>query len=238
MDLLEQLEKEHQSNLDLFERVEEKYRSNVGLFERDEDVHQSSMNNIRRLEEECYNRRKHQIYMYLFRQAVKEYLYLTGIKGVDKQPNVEASDQQLCFKERNHQFVNLSGVMSCHLCGLETNPVFVPEYNYWDPAIPRGQDKSSISHRYGNWNFCRRRNITDFVLSGKEKYEIVKNIKKVYDAEEPKGSRLPNINILTYQICERLDTEIDETLLKIPKNKASHNRCKKIFQTLGWEYIE
>jgi hypothetical protein len=236
MVLLEQLEKEHQSNLGLFERVEEKYRSNVGLFERDEDVHQSSMNNIRRLEEECYNGRKHQVYTYLFRQAEKEYLDLTGIKGVDKQPNVEASDQQLCFKGRKHQFVNLSGVMTCHSCGLETNPVFVPEYNYWDPSIPRGQDKSSISLRYGN--FCRRRNITDFVLSGKEKYEIVKNIKKVYDAEEPKGSRLPNINILTYQICERLDIEIDETLLKIPKNKASHNRCKKIFQALGWEYIE
>ena len=238
MDLLEKLEKEHQSNLFLFERVEEKYRSNVGLFERDEDVHQSSMNNIRRLEEECYNRRKHQKYTYLFRQAEKEYLDLTGIKGVDKQSNVEASDQQLCFKGRKHQFVNLSGVMICHSCGLENYRLFVPEYNYWDAAIPRGQNKSCISHRYGN--FCRRKNITDFVLSGKEKYEIVKNIKKVYDAEEPKGSRLPNINVLTYQICERLDIEleIDETLLKIPKRKASHNLCKKIFQALGWEYIE
>jgi hypothetical protein len=87
-------------------------------------------------------------------------------------------------------------------------------------------------------NFCYKRNITDFVLSGKEKNEIVKNIKKVYDAEEPQKRRLPNLNILTYQICNRLDIEIDETLLKIPKSRVFHNRCKKIFQALGWEYIE
>ena len=132
--------------------------------------------------------------------------------------------------------MNLSGVMTCDSCGLETNPVFVPGYNCWDTAIPRGQDKSSISHRYDN--FCCKRNITDFVLSGEEKYEIVKNIKKVYDAEEPKGSRLPNLNILTYQICKRLNIEIDESLLKIPKGNVPHDRCKKIFQTLGWEYFE
>jgi hypothetical protein len=86
MDLLEQLEREHQANLDFFERV----------------------NNIRRLEEECYNRRKHKMYMFLFRQAEKEYLDFMGIKGVDKQPNVEDCEQQLCFEGRKHQFVNLS----------------------------------------------------------------------------------------------------------------------------------
>ena len=125
-----------------------------------------------------------------------------GIKGVDKQPNVEASDQQLCFKGRKHQFVNLSGVMTCDSCGLETNSVLVPGYNCWDTAIPRDQDKSSISHRYKN--FCRRRNITDFVLSG-DKFKIAECIREVYNAEEPKGSRLPNLNILTYQMCKRLN---------------------------------
>ena len=194
------------------------------------------MDLFRKLVEKHLTLEQHRLKMDLFRQAEKEYLDLMGIKGVDKQPNVEASDQQLSFKGRKHQFVNLSGVMTCDSCGLETNPVFVPVYNCWDTAIPRGQDKSSISHRYGN--FCRRRNITDFVLSGGDKFEIIKNIEEVYNAEESKGSRLPNLNILTYQICKRLDIEIDETLLKIPKSKASHNRCKKIFQTLGWEYIE
>jgi hypothetical protein len=71
-----------------------------------------------------------------------------------------------------------------------------------------------------------------------EKNESVRNIEKVYNAEEPKKRRLPNLNILTYQICKRLDIEIDATLLKIPKSRVSHNRCKKIFQVLGWEYIE
>jgi hypothetical protein len=50
----------------------------------------------------------------------------------------------------------------------------------------RDQDKSSISHRYEN--FCRRRNITDFVLSEGDKFEIIKNIEELYNAEEPKGS--------------------------------------------------
>jgi hypothetical protein len=106
----------------------------------------------------------------------------------------------------------------------------------WDTAISRGQDKSSISYRYEN--FCCRRNISHFVLSGEERHEIIKNIKKVYNAEEPKKRMLPNLNILTYQICKRLGIEIDETLLKISKSRVSHNRCKKIFQALSWEYIE
>ena len=155
--------------------------------------------------------------MDLFRKLVEKHLALEqhrlkmdldlmGIKGVDKQPNVEASDQQLCFKGRMHQFVNLFEVMTCDSCGLETNPVFVPGYNCWDTAIPRGQDKTSISYRYEN--FCRTRNITDFVLSGRDKFEIIKNIEEVYNAEEPKGSRLPNLNILTYQICKHLTVNI------------------------------
>ena len=129
--------------------------------------------------------KQHRLKLDLFSQAEKEYLDQSSIKAVNQQSNIEASDQQLCFKGRKHQFVNLSGVMTCDSCGLETNPVFVLGYNCWDTAIPRGQDKSSISYRYEN--FCRRRNITDFVLSGEKRHEIVKNIEKVYNAEEPKG---------------------------------------------------
>jgi hypothetical protein len=110
MDLLEQLEKEHHLNLDFFEQVEEKYRSNVGLFERNEDVHRSSMNNIRRLEEECYNRRKHQMYMVLFRQAEKEYLeYVkqqSGAQACEQQADTEVPNQQFGFEGRKHQFIN------------------------------------------------------------------------------------------------------------------------------------
>jgi hypothetical protein len=106
----------------------------------------------------------------------------------------------------------------------------------WDTAIPRGQDKSNVRYKFES--FFRRRGISDFVLSGKEMDGIVKNIEKVYNAEEPKKGRLPNLNILTYQIFKRFNIEIDETLLKIPKSRFSHNRCKKIFQALGWENIE
>jgi hypothetical protein len=63
-------------------------------------------------------------------------------------------------------------------------------------------------------------------------------IEKVCNAEKPRGKRLPNLNILTYQVCKRLGVEIDESLLKMPKGKMSHERCKKIFHTLGWEHIE
>ena len=67
----------------------------MGLFERDEDVHRSSMNNIRRLEEECYNRRKHQMYMVLFRQAEKSYnLELQSIE-TEKSAAVEVTQSQV-----------------------------------------------------------------------------------------------------------------------------------------------
>ena len=221
MDLLEQLEKEHQSNLDFFEQVEEKYRSNVGLFERDEDVHRSSMNNIRRLEEECYDCKK-QLNMVLFRQAEKEYLeYVkqqSGAQACEQQADTEVPNQQFCFEGRKHQFININGIRTCNDCGLVSGPVFVPGYNCWDRAAMRGPDKSSVSHRYEN--FCRRRNITDFVLSEGDKFEIIKNIEEVYNAEEPKGSRLPNLNILTYQMCKRLNIEIDETLLNLRFRKV------------------
>ena len=67
---------------------------------------------------------------------------------------------------------------------------------------------------------------------------IVDDIYKVRDAEKPKGKRLPNLDILTYQICRRLDIKVDERLLNIPASGPPHDRCKKIFRTLGWEYID
>ena len=73
------------------------------------------MDRFRKVVEKHLAIEEHRLKMDLFRQAEKEYLALMGIKEVDKQPNVEASDQQLCFK-RKHQFVNLSGVMTCDSC--------------------------------------------------------------------------------------------------------------------------
>ena len=68
----------------------------MGLLERDEDVHRSSMDCIRRLEEECYDRKKHQLNMDLFRQAEKEYL-----EYVKQQSGAQACEQQADTKVPN-----------------------------------------------------------------------------------------------------------------------------------------
>ena len=80
--------------------------------------------------------------------------------------------------------------------------------------------------------------ITYFDLPVVERRLIEGDIQEVRDAEKPERKTLPNLSILTYQICKRLDIEIDKKYLKIPVSRASHDRCKKVFQTLGWEYVE
>ena len=101
--------------------------------------------------------------MDLFKQAEKEYF---GRR--EQQPDVEAC---------SHQLINLSGVMTCNLCGLEAHPVFVFEGDVWNRAVSRYQNKGSISHKFES--FCCRRNISDSVLSEKENDEIVRNIEIV-----------------------------------------------------------
>jgi hypothetical protein len=177
---------------------------------------------------------QHQLNMDHFRQAEKEYLDFIGSEESDsiQNPNEEVPNRKLCFEGRKHQFININGAKTCNECGLVSGPVpFVSGYGCWNRAVMNGPDRSSISYRYDN--FCHMRNITDFVLSGGDKFKIEKCIREVYNAEEPKKGRLPNLNILTYQICKRLNIEIDESLLKIPNGKIPHDRCKKIFQTLG-----
>jgi hypothetical protein len=53
--------------------------------------------------------------------------------------------------------------------------LFVLEYDCWNRAVMKGPDRCSISYRYEN--FCRRRDITDFVLSGGDKFRIAKCIR-------------------------------------------------------------
>ena len=113
---------------------------------------------------------------------------------------------------------------------------YVSDYGCWDRAGVNSPDRSSISFKFDI--FCKRKNITAYGLFGGRTREVLKIIEKVCDAEKPRGKMHPNLNILTYQVCRRLGVEIDESLLKIPKGKIHHDRCKKIFQTLGWEYVE
>jgi hypothetical protein len=101
----------------------------------------------------------------------------------------------------------------------------------------RIQSKTDISFKYES--FCVRRNIPNSVLSVRDRSRIVENIRKIDDAEKPRKKTLPNLNILTYQICKRLNIAMDEKLLnKFPESEVPHDRCRKIFQTLGWKYIE
>ena len=102
------------------------------------------MDLFRQAGKEYYSRKEHQSNMDLFRQAEKEYLDQSNIKAVNQQSNIEACEQQLDIEACKHQLINLSGVMTCNVWGLETYPVFVSGNNCWDTAIPRGRDKSSI----------------------------------------------------------------------------------------------
>jgi hypothetical protein len=92
--------------------------------------------------------------MYLFKQAEKEYF-----SRKEQQLDAEACEHQLDIEACKHQLINLSGVMTCNLCGLETYPVFVSGMDCWDTAIPRGHDKSSIllQEKYNRFCFIRKR---------------------------------------------------------------------------------
>jgi hypothetical protein len=103
-------------------------------------------------------------------------------------------------------------------------------------TVVKDLNMSDIDFRYEG--FCKRMGITCSMLLVKDRNRIMEDIKKVYDPEEPKMKSLPNLNILTYQACKRLNITMDEKLLNIPVSRAPHDRCRKVFQTLGWEYIE
>jgi hypothetical protein len=169
--------------------------------------------------------------MELFKIAEKEYLDSTRC------PGEEVCNKRLCFDGLEHRFIDISGECTCAGCGLVSGPTFpVSEYVCWDRTGVDGPDKSSVSFKFDS--FCQKKNITAYVLLGGRVYEVVENIKRICDAEESRGKRLPNLHILTYQVCRRLIVEIDESLLKIPKGKIPHDRCKRIFKTLGWGYVE
>ena len=131
----------------------------------------------------------------------------------------------------------MDGEITYNKCGLVSGPThYVSEYGCWDRARMNGPDRTTVNFKFNS--FCQRKGITPDYLFRAKTYEALVDIDEICDAEEPKGKRLPNLNILTYQVCRRHDVEIDESLLKIPKGKIPHDRCRKIFQTLGWDYIE
>ena len=172
--------------------------------------------------------------MDLYEIAYKEYLNSVGSEEPDspQHPSEEVPNQKLCFEGLKHQFVSICGERACNECGLVSGLTpHVSEFGCWDRPGIDGADRSSVSFKFDS--FCQRKNTTAYGLLRGRTREVVENIEKICDAEKPKRKRLPNLNILTYQVCRRLNVEIDESLLKIPKGKIPQNRCKRIFKIDG-----
>jgi hypothetical protein len=109
---------------------------------------------------------------------------------------------KFCPEGGSHQFVNVNGERTCNKCGLVSGPTLdVPEYGCWNRARMDGPDRTTVGFKFNC--FCQRKGITPSYLFGVKTCEALEDIRKICDAEEPKGRRLPNLNILTYQVCRR-----------------------------------
>ena len=169
--------------------------------------------------------------MELFDIAEKEYLDFLA----SKEP-VEFPNERFCYEGCEHQFIGINGKRTCCKCGLEVGRIhYVSDFGCWDRAIMR---RKPATIREKVCGFIKRKGVSGYDLFGERAFEVINEIVLICDAERPKGKRLPNLNILSYQVCKFLGVEIDKTLLKIPKGKIPHDRCRKIFQTLDWDYIE
>jgi hypothetical protein len=175
--------------------------------------------------------RKRSKNMRLFKIAEREYLDLL----VSEEP-VSFPNRHFCSEGRKHQLMDIDGERTCRECGLIVGRThYVSDYGCWDRAIMRSEPATVESKVYG---FIKRKGVLEHELFGSGSFEVVNKIVAVCEAEKSKEKRLPNLNIISYQVCKRLGVEADWSLLKIPKGKASHNRCRKIFRTLGWDYVE
>jgi hypothetical protein len=169
--------------------------------------------------------------MKLFDIAEKEYLDLLA----SREP-VTFPDKHFCSEGHKHQLIDIDGERTCRECGLIVGRTrYVSDYGCWDRAIMRRKPTTIEFKVYG---FIKRKGVSEHELFGSGSFEVVNKIVAVCEAEKSKEKRLPNLNIISYQVCKRLGVEADWSLLKIPKGKAPHNRCRKIFETLGWDYVE
>jgi hypothetical protein len=169
--------------------------------------------------------------MKLFDIAEKEYLYLLASKEPVKFPN-----KHFCSEGRKHQLIDIDGERTCRECGLIVGRTrYVSEYGCWDRTIMRGKPATIREKVYG---FIKRKGVLEYELFGEGSSEVINKIVNICDKEEPKGKRIPNLNIISYQVCKRFGVEADRFLLKIPKAKVPHDRCRKLFRNLGLEYVE
>ena len=170
--------------------------------------------------------------MRLFKIAEREYLDLLASEEPVSFPN-----RHFCYEGRNHQIIDIDGERTCRECGLILGRThYVSEYGCCDRVIIRSKPATIESKVYG---FIRRKGVSGYELFGRmESYDVINRIVAVCESEKSNGGRLPNLNIISYQVCKRLGVEADWSLLRIPKGKVPHSRCRKIFEALGWDYVE
>jgi hypothetical protein len=167
-----------------------------------------------------------------FRITEKEYLDSLGPKEPE---TVKFPNKHFCSEGRKHQIIDIDGERTCRECGLMVGRTrYVPEYGCCNRAIMRSKPATIESKVYG---FIKRKGVSGYELFGRGSSDVINRIVAVCESEKPKGKRLPNLNIISYQVCKRLGVEVNMSLLKIPMCKAPHNRCRKIFETLGWDYV-
>jgi hypothetical protein len=177
--------------------------------------------------------RKRSENMKLFDKAEKKYL-----DSLDpKEPGpVELPNERFCSEGYEHQFIGINGKRTCCKCGLEVGPTrYVSDFGCWDRAIMRRKPATIESKVYG---FIKRKGVSEYELFGEGSSEVINKIVNICDKEKPKGKRIPNLNIMSYQVCKLLGVEVNESLLKIPKGKVPHDRCRKLFRKIGLEYVE
>jgi hypothetical protein len=152
--------------------------------------------------------------MELFKIAEKEYLDSLG----PKEPGpVEFPNECFCSEGCEHQFIGINGKRTCCKCGLEDGPThYVSGFGCWDRAIMRSKPTTVESKVYG---FIKRKGVSGYELFGRGSPYVVNRIVSVCESEKSDGGRLPNLNIISYQVCKRLGVEADWSLLRILRGR-------------------
>ena len=183
--------------------------------------------------------------MELFDIAEKEYLDSLGPR--EPEP-VEFPNERFCSEGCEHRFIGIDGERTCRECGLMVGRTrYVSEYGCWDraimkrkyiPATIREKVRSFIVKKEMSGQYLFRETPRQYPILGGVVGEVMNWVVYICEAEEPREKRIPNLNIMIYQVCKMIDVNVDESLLKIPRGGISHGRRRKLFQKLGFKYTE
>jgi hypothetical protein len=189
--------------------------------------------------------RKRSENMKLFDIAEKE--YLDSLDPKEPEP-IEFPNKHFCSEGRKHQLIDIDGERTCHECGLIVGRTYyVSGYGCWDraimrrkyiPATIRKKIYNFIAKKEMSGQYLFRETPRQYPILGGVVGEVMNWVEYICEAEKPRGKRIPNLNIMIYQVCKMIGANVDESLLKIPKGGISHDRCRKLFCKLGLKYTE